>query len=110
DLRKEIRKAGDDSERLLKAVGVEALRRRIPRALADAVEELYGPLDDVGTAELALVAFGVRVLQEYAPELEEAKLTPPSRWGGGRRAVEFVRRLGFATEYAGFYSPARAAT
>lgn len=109
-LRSEIRSAKDDPERLLLAVGVEHLRRRLPKSLVDAVEEMHGELDERATAELALVVHGLRVLQEYADELDARSLTPPVRWAGSRRAVEFVRQLGFGPEYAGFDSPSPAAT
>ena len=32
---------------------------------------MYGELDDRATAELALVVYGVRTLQEYSDELDE---------------------------------------
>jgi superfamily II DNA or RNA helicase len=108
-LRSEIRAADDNEARLLMAVGSDALRRRIPKTLVDAVEKIYGSLDDRGTAALALVVHGVRVLQEHVDELEQRGLTPPARWAGTRRAVQFTRQLGFEAEYAGFHSPAPAA-
>jgi len=106
----QIHAAADDAERLLLAIGGDALRRRIPRSLVDAVEDMYGTLDDRGIAELALVVHGVRVLKAHAEDLVTRGLIPPSTWGGGRRAVEFARRLGFAPEYAGFDNPAPEAT
>lgn len=109
-LKAKIRKASDDIDRLLLAVGAEALRRRVPKALIEAVEELQGDLDDRGIAELSIVVHGIRVLQEHAEDLEEHGLTPPTRWAGSRRANEFVRSLGFGAEYAGFDSPKPAAT
>jgi superfamily II DNA or RNA helicase len=109
-LRTEIRKAPDNASRLVLAVGVHSLRQRLPKALVEAVEDMHGELDDRATAELALVAHGVRALQEYSDDLEERGLIPPSRWAGSRRAVEFARQLGFGKEYAGFDSPPPGAT
>jgi len=108
-LRAEIRGTVDNIARLLLAVGGDALRRRVPKSLVEAVEEMHGEIDDRGTAELALVVHGVRVLQEHADDLEERGLTPPTRWAGSRRAVDFVRQLGFGPEYGGFDSPSPAA-
>ena len=42
------------------------------------------------------------MLQQYREVLEERGLTPPRQWAGRRKAVQFVRELGFGAEYAGF--------
>jgi superfamily II DNA or RNA helicase len=105
-LRTAIRGAGSDTERLLLAVGVDELRARLPRATLQAVEALEGELDDRAIADLALVVHGTRVLQEHADILDSKGLEAPVAWGGKRRAVSFVRDLGFPIEYAGFESSA----
>jgi superfamily II DNA or RNA helicase len=104
DLRTKIRKAPDDQDRLLLAIGVEELRAHLPSATLDAVSAFEGELDDRGLAGLALIVHGPRVLQEHEDALEQAGLEPPSRWAGGRNAVAFVRDLGFGAEFAGFES------
>jgi superfamily II DNA or RNA helicase len=103
-LRTSIRKASDNLDRLLLAVGAEALRSHVPTTLLSAVEAIEGDLDDRGLAQLAIVVHGVNVLKEHSATLEERGLTPPQRWAGGRRAIAFVRELGFPSEYAGFES------
>ncbi len=102
DLRKAIREGKSDARRLLLAVGADELRRGLPSALLEAVGEMYGEPTDEQIAELALVVHGPRAVQEYRGALEAAGLAPPARWAGGRAAVEFVRDLGFPSEYAGF--------
>lgn len=110
ELRSKIRAADDDADRLLLAVGQEALRRRISRPLLDAVQAMHGQLDERGIAQLALVVHGVRVLQEHSEDLDSNGLQPPAQWAGRRRAVAFVRSLGFGQEFAGFESSTPAAT
>lgn len=101
-LRAKIRKAPDDVERLLRAIGVEHLRSRLSQPLMAAVEAIDGPLDDRGVAELALVVHGINVLKEHSDALGEKDLTPPVQWAGSRRAAAFVKELGFAPQFAGF--------
>ena len=104
DLRKQIKKAADDQDRLLLAIGVEELRAHLPTATLDAVTAYEGELDDRALAGLALIVHGPRVLQEHSDALEQAGLEPPRQWAGGRNAVAFVRDLGFGAEFAGFES------
>ena len=110
DLRKRIRAAKSDAGRLLLAIGADELRRRLPSALLDAVTGMHGPVEHEEVAELALVVHGLRVLQEHQEVLEHAGLQPPARWAGSRAAVEFVRDLGFPSEYAGFETRKPSAT
>jgi superfamily II DNA or RNA helicase len=102
DLRATIRSAADDADRLLLAIGADALRARLPRAVIDSVETIEGDLDDRGVGELARVMYGAQVLQEYADVLEERGLEPPQQWAGKRAAVAFALDLGFGPEFGGF--------
>ena len=105
NLRKAIRKATSDADRLVLAVGAEELRARLPQAVIQAVETREGPLDDRGLGELALVVHGPNVLQEHKDGLGRRGLEPPAQWAGRRGpAVSFVRDLGFGVEFAGFES------
>ena len=104
-LKAAIRKAKDDASRLVLAIGVEELRRRVPKATLDAVEAAEGELDNRGVAELSLIVHGTQVLQEHSDVLEANGLEPPVTWAGSRRAVSFVRDLGFGAEFAGFNAP-----
>jgi superfamily II DNA or RNA helicase len=103
-LHSEIREAADDATRMLRAVGVDELRARIPRATLDAVRAAEGELDDHAIADLSLTVHGPRALQEHKEILEERGLEPPMKWAGSRAAITFVRDLGFGVEYAGFES------
>jgi superfamily II DNA or RNA helicase len=102
DLRASIRNAVDDPARLLLSVGEEGLRTRMPLSTLEAVVAAEGDLDARGIAELALVVYATRVLQDHADLIEERGLEPPQRWSGSRAAVTFVRDLGFPKEFAGF--------
>lgn len=101
-LKKKLRGAEDDEARLLLAIDPDLLRRGLSKALLEAVEDMHGQLSDRDIAQLALVSHGVNVLREYQEELDEKGLVTPRRWSGSRRALEFVRELGFGPEYAGF--------
>lgn len=96
-----IRECATDAERLLKAIGEQRLRTRLPIGLVDAVESIHGSLDPVDIARLMLVVKGDDVLRYLRDDLRDAGLEPPNQWTGGREARGFVRDLGFADEYAG---------
>ena len=98
----DVRRGGSESGRLLKAVGSERVRRRLPAPLLEAVAAAHGSLSDEQVADLAFSVYGVDLLHEFRAELEEVGLTPPTHWAGSRSAREFVRELGFPREFAGF--------
>lgn len=98
----DVRKGGSEGGRLLKAVGGERIKRRLPAPLLDAVEAARGSLSDSEIADLAFSVYGVDLLHEFRAELEDSGLTPPTQWAGSRAAREFVRELGFPREFAGF--------
>ena len=103
ELRRSVRSAPDDVSRLLVAIGVDALRSRIPASLIAAAERINeSALSDEQVAQLALAVHGVEALQEYRDVLEDRRLNPPQRWAGRRKAVTFVTELGFGAEFAGF--------
>ncbi len=98
-LREDIKKCATDSERLLKAVGEQQLRERLPDSYL-AVEEHDGiELSDLDIADAAIANWHTGALKEFASSLNH--LDPPSIWAGSRRAVEFVKSLGFSSEWAG---------
>jgi superfamily II DNA or RNA helicase len=96
-------------EKLLAALGDEALRRRLPENLQDAVasERGSGQLSPGEIAEVALAVYASDVLQTYRSELDDAGFDTPTQWAGSYRAREFVRRLGFPDSFAGTPTPAR---
>lgn len=94
-----VRKHGTDAERLLCAVGEDALRSRLPQSLLSALETSSVSMTGVQVAEAAIATFHTGALRECRWALEH--LDPPVRWAGLARALEFVQSLGFAPEWAG---------
>ena len=94
-----VRKCSTDSERLLAAVGEQALRSGLPGSLLDVLESDGDVLSGAAIAEAAIATWHTDALKQHKWALD--RLDPPSRWAGSRRAVEFVRSLGFSTEWAG---------
>lgn len=98
------------SEKLLLAVGVDALRSSIPAAALSALADQTGAQPaDTDIARLALAVDGYTVLQRHVPDLTRNGLEPPGQWAGRRAAREWVRRLGFPPEFAGFPGDRRSA-
>ena len=98
--RSHVRRFGTDEERLLAAVGVSNLRRKLPGGLLRILRETKGaPLDGVEIAGAAIATFHTHALREYRDCL--GHLDPPSRWAGSLTAKEFVLSLGFREEWAG---------
>lgn len=91
-----VRAAQSLPEKLVVAIGGTALRTGLPALWRERCSS------DQSAANCALAIYGVQVLAHYGNELESAGLNPPTRWGGSRRALEFVRELGIPDEYAGF--------
>ena len=94
-----VRKHPTDSKRLLAAVGEQALRSGLPGSLLDVLESDGDVLSGIDIAEAAIATWHTDALKQHKCALD--RLDPPSRWAGSRRAVEFVRSLGFSTEWAG---------
>ncbi|MBD0741632.1 hypothetical protein BG418_09055 [Streptomyces sp. CBMA152] len=113
--REEIRKSGrvvtvrnqkDDADRLKVMLPAETLRERLPQGLVEHVEKTEGKADDRTIAELAISVHGPGTLSEYRLELEAAGFALPTQMAGGHQARTFVSDLGFASEFAGFGTPA----
>ena len=94
-----VRKHSTDSERLLAAVGEQALRSGLPGSLLDVLEGDGDVLSGIDIAEAAIATWHTDALKQHKCDLD--RLDPPSQWAGSRRAVEFVRSLGFSTAWAG---------
>lgn len=105
--RNEVRRAGGDEERLLLAVGEDAMRRKLPDTALEALRaQLDRDLTPVEVARLAIAVHGYGVLREHRDALHEAGLTPPKQWAGLRPAREWAQDLGFPIDWAGFSSDA----
>lgn len=98
----EVRKQKTDEDRLALILGVPEMRAELPAALLEAVEKLHGPPDAPTLARLVFAVYGTETLKRFAGALEEAGLQPPRTWSGSQAAVEFVRKLGFGQQNAGF--------
>ena len=105
-LRALIKKCSSDAERLLNAVGEQALREDLPDSLIAILEEEDVTLTGVQVAEAAIATYHSDTLKHYRWALEH--LDPPRRWAGSARAVDFVRSLGFSAEWAGERNKSRA--
>ncbi len=97
--RLEVSSHSTDEERLLAAVGRDALLQRLPQGLVDILSQSQGPLTGVQVAQAAIATFHTGALREYRDAL--GSLGPPRQWAGTPKAVEFVRSLGFGEEWAG---------
>lgn len=96
-----IRALGSNAERLLAAVGADAIRSRLPEGLIDTARHLVGIRNDVELAELAIHVYGDDVLRALRDEFQAAGFLPPQRWAESKAAREFTERLGFPIEWAG---------
>ena len=97
--RDEIKKCSTDAERLLRAVGEQALRRGLPNSLLAILESTDVELTDVQIAEAAIATYHSDALRQYRGTLEH--LNPPKKWAGLKPAIDFVLSLGFSAEWAG---------
>ena len=94
-----IRQYKTDAERLLEAVGEQALRRDLPDSLLAVLDSDGGALTGLDLAKAAIATWHTDALRQYRSALDH--LGPPLRWAGSARAVEFVQALGFSEEWAG---------
>jgi superfamily II DNA or RNA helicase len=94
-----VRQYATNAERLLKAVGDENLRSRLPPSLLDVLEEGQELLPATEIAEAAIATYHTDALRTFKWALDP--LDPPAQWAGSSNAVAFVRSLGFSEEWAG---------
>ena len=94
-----VRRHSTHAERLLEAVGEEALRTRLPSSLLDALDDGSAALSGIDIAEAAIATHHTDALRQVRWALDA--MGPPARWSGSRRAIDFVRSLGFSEEWAG---------
>ena len=94
-----IRRHPTDVERLLAAVGAQALRAGLPDSLLAVLEHDGATLTGTDIAEAAIATYHTDALRQYKWALDH--LDRPARWAGSARAVEFVLSLGFSAQWAG---------
>lgn len=102
-----IRDQPSNEDRLVKALGENRLKARLPLGLYDAVTEIHGRLGSCEVARLMLAVHGDDTLRYLRDDLRDAGLEPPDRWAGSRIARTFVRDLGFPDDFAGAASERR---
>ena len=97
--RADVRRCSSDAERLLVAVGEDALFAGLPESLLDAIEDEDGPLMGIAVADAAIAIHHTDALRQFKEKL--VHLNPPKRWAGSADALAFVHSLGFSDEWAG---------
>lgn len=108
DLRVQAKAAESDAERLELYIGPDDLRDALPKGLWSALEAQGLVDDDTSVAELFLVVYGTDSLIILADRFREVGYSDvPTKWAGLPAAISWVRKMGFAAEYAGQRSQAR---
>ena len=108
-LRVRIRQAPDHDQRLIAAVGTDALRRIVPAQAIEALERRETETSPREIAALARAVHGVGILKQLRTALDDARLDPPKEWSGRRMTRHWVASLGFPSEWSGFPASSRPA-
>ncbi len=100
--RQDARAAATDADRLDIFFGEDTLRERLPNGLWSALEA-QGLLDkDTSVAELFLVVYGSDSVKELRDQfVQEGFEDVPGEWAGGGKTVDWLRKMGFASRFAG---------
>ena len=94
-----VRLCETDEERLLAAVGIDGLRRRLPVSLPPMLAARPGSTVEMEMARAVVAVYHTGALEACKDELQH--LNPPQMWAGTESAVRFVQSLGFDEEWAG---------
>ena len=94
-----VRQCETDEERLLAAVGIDGLRRRLPVSLPPLLSARPGITADREVARAVIAMYHTGALETCKDDLQH--LNPPQMWAGTESAVRFVQSLGFNEEWAG---------
>ena len=97
--RARTKRAANDAQRLLRAVGEENLRSELGSSTLAIMEGERGALSGIQVAEAVIAIHHTDSLRRFRRELDH--LSPPKQWAGSSAAVRFVRSLGFSPEWAG---------
>ena len=107
-LRIQAKAANSDAERLEQYIGDDDLRDALPTGLWSALEAQQIVDRDTSVAELFLVVYGADAVKILADRFRELGFSDvPTSWGGTTSAISWVRRMGFAAEFAGQRSQVR---
>ncbi|WP_197494619.1 MULTISPECIES: DEAD/DEAH box helicase [unclassified Gordonia (in: high G+C Gram-positive bacteria)] len=108
DLRVQAKAVDSDSERLELYIGPDDLRDALPTGLWSALEAQGIVNDRTSVADLFLVVYGSDSLKILAERFREIGFSDvPTAWAGMSAAITWVRKMGFAAEYAGQRSQPR---
>lgn len=98
-----VQAAATVADKLLAAVGSDAIGRQLPKKVIDAaLQGSPGAPTGQVLAHAAVAVFGVELLKRFTAEMVDAGFDPPRQWNGGRRSLDFCQELGLPPEYAGF--------
>lgn len=107
-LRVQARVVESDAERLELYIGPDDLRDALPTGLWSALKAQELVHDETSVAELFLVVYGSDSLKILADRFRELGFSDvPTAWAGTPAAISWVRKMGFAAEYAGQRSQSR---
>lgn len=101
-LRQEAKAAATDAERLDVYFGPDDLRDALPKGLWQALEA-QGLVDDkTSVADLFLTVYGSDSIKLLAEQFRQEGFSDvPTAWAGGAATISWLRKMGFAAEYAG---------
>lgn len=107
-LRIQAKVVDSDADRLELYIGDDDLRDALPTGLWSALEAQGIVGSDTSIAELFLVVYGVDSVKMLADRFRDLGFSDvPTAWGGTTSAISWVRKMGFAAEFAGQRSQAR---
>ncbi|WP_218018190.1 sacsin N-terminal ATP-binding-like domain-containing protein [Nocardia shimofusensis] len=100
--RQQARAAKDDAERLEVFFGDDTLKENLPRGLWQALEAQALVDDSSSVAELFLTVYGSDSVKQLADQFRlEGYTDVPTGWSGGGKTIDWLRKMGFGSKYAG---------
>lgn len=101
-LRQEAKAAETDADRLEVYFGPDDLREALPKGLWQALEAQRLVDDETSVARLFLTVYGSDSVRLLADLFRQAGYPDvPTTWAGGAATISWLRKMGFATEFAG---------
>ncbi|MFC6012896.1 sacsin N-terminal ATP-binding-like domain-containing protein [Nocardia lasii] len=100
--RQQARAATNDAERLEVFFGEDTLKENLPRGLWQALEAQNLVDNSSSVAELFLTVYGSDSVKQLAEQFRlEGYPDVPTGWTGGGKTIDWLRKMGFGTKYAG---------
>ncbi|MFI6888514.1 sacsin N-terminal ATP-binding-like domain-containing protein [Streptosporangium canum] len=101
-LRQEAKAAATDADRLDVYFGPDDLRDALPKGLWEALEAQGLVTDQTSVTDLFLTVYGSDSIKLLADLFrQEGFPDVPTTWAGGAATISWLRKMGFASEYAG---------